>query len=192
MPLIQPVRLPRVTVTEDWRPGDGVGRDREPDPGRGAARPRVGGGKRGDADHLAGQVDQGTAAVTGVDGRAGLDCADQDGRTALAPETVRPVAETIPSVTVPARPSGLPMASTISPTRTAADRPNDAGCSEPDPACTLITARSSGANTPTTPAVSGVPPLGRPTWSVVAGPAGTFAVTSGTSGSASAAGVRGG
>src|SRR5579872_5819138 len=79
----------------------------------------------------------------------------------------------MPSVTVPVRPSGLPIASTISPTRTEADRPNDAGCSEPDrstPLSTLITARSSGANTPTTSADSSLPPLARPTWTVVAVP----------------------
>ena len=51
-------------------------------------------------------------------------------RTAELPcpsDTVRPVADTMPSVTVPVRPSGLPIASTISPTRTEADLPNDAG-----------------------------------------------------------------
>jgi hypothetical protein len=55
-------------------------------------------------------------------------------RTAELPwpsDTVRPVAETMPPVTVPVRPSGLPMASTISPTRNKADRPNEAGRSEP-------------------------------------------------------------
>ena len=62
------------------------------------------------------------------------------------------------------------MASTISPTRTEADRPNDAGRSDPAPAWTLITARSSGANTPTTVAASGLPPLASPTCSVVALP----------------------
>ena len=85
-------------------------------------------------------------------------------------ETVRPVADTMPSVTVPVRPSGLPMASTISPTFTAAERPNDAGCSDPAPDWTRITARSSGANTPTTVAASGLPPLARPTCNAVAVP----------------------
>src|SRR5215472_481134 len=85
-------------------------------------------------------------------------------------DTVRPVAETMPSVTVPVRPSGLPMASTTSPTRTWVDRPKDAGRSEPPPSRTLITARSSGANTPTTFAASALPPLARPTCSAVAVP----------------------
>lgn len=41
-------------------------------------------------------------------------------------ETARPVAETMPSVTVSVRPSGLPIASTIWPTRAEDERPNDA------------------------------------------------------------------
>ena len=62
------------------------------------------------------------------------------------------------------------MASTISPARTEDERPNDAGCSDPAPVCTRITARSSGANTPTTEAASGLPPLARPTCNAVAVP----------------------
>ena len=64
----------------DELPGDagyGVAGDREPDPGRGAAHLRIGGGQRRDADHLPGQVHQGAAAVAGVDRRAGLDGADR-------------------------------------------------------------------------------------------------------------------
>jgi hypothetical protein len=38
-------------------------------------------------------------------------------------DTVRPTAETIPSVTLLARPSGLPMASTMSPTRSFDESP---------------------------------------------------------------------
>ena len=62
------------------------------------------------------------------------------------------------------------MASTISPTRTEADRANEAGCSDAAPLFTLITARSSGANTPTTSPASGLPPLAGLTCSVVAVP----------------------
>src|SRR2546429_3424392 len=69
-------------------------------------------------------------------------------------DTVRPVADTIPSVTVPVSPSGLPMASTISPPRTSLDLPNVAGRIAVGGFCTRITARSSGANTPRTLAAS--------------------------------------
>ena len=41
--------------------------------------------------------------------------------------TVRSVAETMPLVTLPVSPSGLPMASTMSPTRSAAELPRCVG-----------------------------------------------------------------
>jgi hypothetical protein len=94
-------------------------------------------------------------------------------RTAELPcpsDTVRPVADTMPSVTVPVSPSGLPMARTISPTRTALDLPKVAGRRVPVAPCTRITARSSGANTPRTVAPSALPPLGSLTWTFLAEP----------------------
>ena len=65
------------------------------------------------------------------------------GIESLVSETVRPTAEMIPSVTLLARPSGLPMASTISPTCSLEESAKRAGtrCSAP---VTWITARSSG------------------------------------------------
>ena len=57
--------------------------------------------------------------------------------------TARPVAEMMPSVTLPDRPSGLPTASTTSPAWALAESPNRAGC-RPEGSPTRITARSSG------------------------------------------------
>ena len=57
--------------------------------------------------------------------------------------TARSVAEMIPWVTLPDRPSGLPMASTTSPACTWSESPNRAGCS-PEGSSARITARSSG------------------------------------------------
>src|SRR5262245_35792854 len=85
-------------------------------------------------------------------------------------DTVRPVAETIPSVTVPVSPSGLPIASTISPTRTALDLAKVAGRSVAGGFCTRITARSSGANTPRTRAASVLLALGSLTRTFLADP----------------------
>ena len=58
--------------------------------------------------------------------------------------TVRPTAETMPFVTLPVKPSGLPMASTMSPIRSRVESPNVAGCSPAGGLSSLITARSSG------------------------------------------------
>src|SRR5580704_12679489 len=85
-------------------------------------------------------------------------------------DTVRPVADTIPSVTVPVNPSGLPMASTISPTRTALDFPKVACRNVPAAPRTRITARSSGANTPRTAAANVLLPLGSLTRTSLAEP----------------------
>lgn len=90
-----------------------------------------GGGQRRDADHLPGGADECAAAVTGVDRRAGLDRTGQGRRRrALGGRlgTARPVAEMIPSVTLPDSPSGLPTASTTSPAGALAESPNRAGC----------------------------------------------------------------
>ena len=57
--------------------------------------------------------------------------------------TARSVAEMIPWVTLPDRPSGLPMASTTSPACTVPESPNLAGCS-PEGSSARMTARSSG------------------------------------------------
>ncbi len=61
--------------------------------------------------------------------------------TPLPSDWVRPVALTMPSVTVSERPKGLPTASTISPTWILAESANLAGLS-PLALATLITARS--------------------------------------------------
>jgi hypothetical protein len=74
-------------------------------------------------------------------------------------DTVRPVADTMPWVTLLASPSGLPIASTMSPTSSAAESPKTAGRS-PAGSLTLITARSSGGSAPTRVAGRGVAELG--------------------------------
>ncbi|CAM5688632.1 hypothetical protein SRIMM317S_02202 [Streptomyces rimosus subsp. rimosus] len=56
--------------------------------------------------------------------------------------TVRPVAETMPWVTLPDSPSGLPMASTICPISTLAESPKVAGFRSPGALSILMTARS--------------------------------------------------
>ena len=56
--------------------------------------------------------------------------------------TVRPVAETMPWVTLDESPSGEPMASTIWPTSTSSEPPNTAGRSPAGARSSLITARS--------------------------------------------------
>ena len=63
--------------------------------------------------------------------------------------------ETMPSVTVPARPSGAPMASTESPTFRLSESPSVAGVRLF--ASTLITARSESGSVPTTVAESTLP-----------------------------------
>ena len=65
----------------------------------------------------------------------------------------RPRALTMPAVTEPPRPNGLPMAITQSPTRSALLSPNEtegSGC----PASTLSTARSTRVSVPMTFALS--------------------------------------
>ena len=64
---------------------------------------------------------------------------------AMSSISVRPVAEMMPWLALPVRPSGLPSASTICPAVTPDDWPNVAGGSDAPPDVTLITARSSGA-----------------------------------------------
>lgn len=65
---------------------------------------------------------------------AALVCSTS-GRVAPGPSpagslTVRPTAEMIPSVTLPDRPSGLPIASTMSPIRSWSESPNVAGAND--------------------------------------------------------------
>ena len=62
---------------------------------------------------------------------------------AVGSVTARSVAEMIPWVTLPDRPSGLPIASTTSPACAWSESPNLAGCS-PEGSSARITARSSG------------------------------------------------
>src|SRR6266545_4346183 len=71
-------------------------------------------------------------------------------------EMVRSSALTIPEVTEPSRPSGLPIASTVSPTRSAALSPNFAAVSPLIP-LTLTTARSVRGSVPTIRAVAVFP-----------------------------------
>ncbi len=84
--------------------------------------------------------------------------------------TVRPVAEMMPWVTLPVRPSGLPMARTICPALMPLEVPKVAACSDPAPDSTRITARSSGANVPSTRASSAVLPVAGSTSTVLAAP----------------------
>lgn len=72
--------------------------------------------------------------------------------------TVRPSAETMPLVTLPDNPSGLPIASTIWPTASRAESPNVAGVS--GAFLTRTTARSFAENSPTSVARSGLLELG--------------------------------
>ena len=60
---------------------------------------------------------------------------------AVGSTTARPVAEMMPSVTLPDRPSGLPTASTTSPALALLESPNRAGI-RPAGSSALITARS--------------------------------------------------
>jgi hypothetical protein len=82
----------------------------------------------------------------------------------------RSVAEMIPSVTLPDRPSGLPMASTTSPACARSESPNVVGCS-PDGSSARITARSSGGYVPTSRAVRGAVSPATWTWNSLALPA---------------------
>ena len=73
---------------------------------------------------------------------------------------VRFSVETIPSVTVPVRPSGDPMAMAVSPTLSLPESPSVAGVS-PEGLSTLMTARSLRGSVPTIFAVSTLPSLVR-------------------------------
>src|SRR5215467_7033255 len=66
----------------------------------------------------------------------------------LSSVTVRPVAETIPWVTLSIKPYGAPIASTIWPTCACAELAQRAGLRALAPSVTLMTARSSGAKMP--------------------------------------------
>ncbi len=70
---------------------------------------------------------------------------------------VRLSALTMPVVTVPSRPNGLPMATTPSPTRTPLESANCSGCSSDFGASTLITATSVEESVPTTFALAFLP-----------------------------------
>ena len=72
----------------------------------------------------------------------------------------RPRAETMPAVTEPPRPNGLPAASTQSPTSTWRESPNATAGSGPV-ACTLISATSVSSSEPMTSAGSRVPSVRR-------------------------------
>ena len=64
-----------------------------------------------DADHFAAQIDQRPAGITGIDRGVGLN------KISYGPWPIcRPLALTIPDVTVLSKPKGLPMATTHSPT----------------------------------------------------------------------------
>jgi len=73
---------------------------------------------------------------------------------------LRPSALTMPAVTVCSKPSGLPMATAISPRRSSAERPNGRGASEPrDMASMHSTARSVSGSSPTDRASNSRPSL---------------------------------
>src|ERR1700694_5778221 len=116
---------------------------------RAASELGIGGGKRGNADDVPVEVDEGTAAVARIYRRTGLDGAGEHDSVGFV--QVRPRALTIPSVTELRNPSGLPIASTMSPTRRRRESPNDALVSGARWACT--TATSSGLNMATTVAL---------------------------------------
>src|SRR5260221_12762962 len=73
----------------------------------------------------------------------------------VGPVTVRPVAETMPWVTLSVRPYGLPIASTIAPMCALAESAQRSGFSWLAPWLPLMTARSSGVKTPTSLAFIG-------------------------------------
>src|SRR5215470_16109136 len=84
-------------------------------------------------------------------------------------DTVRPTADTMPFVTLLVSPSGLPIASTMSPTATLLESANVAGLS-PDASLTWMTARSSGGYAPTSVPCSVLAVPEGVTWKVVAEP----------------------
>ncbi len=75
-----------------------------------------------DPDHLARGVEQRAARVAGVDRRVGLDHVVDRG--AVGALDVAADADTMPAVTVWSRPNGLPIATTVSPTRTLGESPS--------------------------------------------------------------------
>ena len=126
---------------------------------------------RVDADELAAGVDQRAAAVAGVDRGGGLDRVGHDrvrrrlglgvgvglravARRSLSASVVtgRLSALTMPVVTVPARPSGLPTAMTGSPTAILSELPMAIGVRSLGAFFTVMTARSVDGSVPTTSA----------------------------------------
>src|SRR5581483_835370 len=73
--------------------------------------------------------------------------------------TVRPSADTMPWLTLPVRPSGLPMASTIWPAFTSSELPNVATFRLLASLSTRMTARSPAGNVPMTLAFTDSPPV---------------------------------
>jgi hypothetical protein len=67
---------------------------------------------RVDADHLALHVEQRAARIAGIDGDIGLD----EGHVVLLRQRARPLALTMPAVTLLSKPNGEPIATTHSPT----------------------------------------------------------------------------
>jgi len=125
---------------------------------------------RQDAERLVrGLAEEGFEA-TGV--ATGGELLERTGMTRRAEEPLRvgsdrPSALTTPAVTDPARPSGLPTATTSWPTTSSSASPSSAGGGVAEPA--RITARSESGSTPTTAnaalvpsANSAVPPCARP------------------------------
>ena len=70
---------------------------------------------------------------------------------------VRPSADTMPLVTVPSSPNGLPMAITGSPGRRFSDAPSSSGCSSASAGSTLSSARSTDGSAPSSRASIGSP-----------------------------------
>ena len=95
-------------------------------------------------------------------------------RTPVCPPRVRLVAETMPVVTVPSRPNGLPMATVVSPTVASSVANGTVGRST---ASICRTATSVVGSVPTTWA-SWVSPLGRVTWTATASATTWLLVTS--------------
>ena len=86
------------------------------------------GDRRVHADHFAAHVHQRTTGVPRIDRRVGLDVVDDGIRAVVeTSEPPRPLALTMPCVTVKSRPSGLPIARTQSPTRAVSSLPSGNG-----------------------------------------------------------------
>ena len=128
--------------SDDHAAGRRVDRHREPEPD---ARDRG-----VDADDAAAAVDQRAARVAGVERGVGLDDV-VDRSAACRPSRAgseRPSADTTPAVTEPAKPCGLPIATTSWPTRSAAASPSSAGVERPRPRCAAPRGRSAGPRRP--------------------------------------------